>query len=357
MTSFATDRLSVTKKKHLTQRQNDRIAGNQQKRLDRLAQKAAKADQQIEQAAFSEAEPGIVISRFGQHADIEAKDGTITRCNLRRTIGSLVCGDAVVFRRALQSQGTIDGVVEAVQERSSVLSRPDFYDGLKPVAANIDLLIIVSAVLPALSLNIIDRYLVAAETMQIKPLLLLNKIDLLNEQQRAEVEQQLEIYRKIGYETLLLSAKSGEGMAQLDQYLSQGTSIFVGQSGVGKSSLLNNLLPEMGVVTQEVSDVSGLGQHTTTVARLYHLTQGGQLIDSPGIREFALWHLSDEEVSWGYREFRPWLGRCKFRDCTHGNDPGCALHHAVDTGDIAVERFDNYHKILLSMAQDKPSYL
>ncbi len=110
----------MTKKKHLTQRQNDRIAGNQQKRLDRLAQKAAKADQQLEQAAFADAEPGVVISRFGQHADIEAADGTITRCNLRRTISSLVCGDAVVFRRALQSQGTSDGVVEGVQERKSV---------------------------------------------------------------------------------------------------------------------------------------------------------------------------------------------------------------------------------------------
>ncbi len=133
-----------------------------------------------------------MISRFGQHADVEDSHGQIERCNIRRTINSLVCGDEVVWRRSLQPQSGIHGVIEAVQERSSVLSRPDFYDGLKPVAANIDLLIIVSAVLPALSLNIIDRYLVAAEAMQIKPLLLLNKIDLLSTEQRVVVEQQLE---------------------------------------------------------------------------------------------------------------------------------------------------------------------
>lgn len=346
----------MTKKKHLSQRQTDRIAGNQQKRLERLEKKAAKAEQQLQHTQLGEAEAGVVISRFGQHADVEDQNGVIERCNIRRTISSLVCGDKVVWRRALQPQAGISGVIEAVQERSSVLSRPDFYDGLKPVAANIDLLIIVSAVLPSLSLNIIDRYLVAAEAMQIKPLLLLNKIDLLAVEQRIEVEKQLDIYRKIGYETLLLSAKTGEGMAQLDAYLKSGTSIFVGQSGVGKSSLVNNLLPQVQVLTQEVSDNSGLGQHTTTVARLYHLPDGGNLIDSPGIREFALWHLEPDEVIWGFKEFRPWLGRCKFRDCKHGNDPGCALHHAIEIDEVSQERFDNYHKILLSMEQDKPNF-
>lgn len=346
----------MTKKKHLSNRQTDRIAGNQQKRLERLERKAEKAEQQLQHTQLAEPEAGIVISRFGQHADVEDQHGQIERCNIRRTISSLVCGDRVVWRRSLQPQAGIHGVIEAVQERQSVLSRPDFYDGLKPVAANIDLLIIVSAVLPSLSLNIIDRYLVAAEAMQIKPLLLLNKIDLLTEDQRQEVESQLDIYRRIGYEILLLSAKTGEGMARLDEYLQSGTSIFVGQSGVGKSSLVNHLLPELQVVTQQVSDISGLGQHTTTVARLYHLPDGGHLIDSPGIREFALWHLEAAEVLWGFKEFRPWLGRCKFRDCSHTDDPGCALHHAVEIGEISAVRFDNYHKILLSMAQDKPNF-
>jgi len=344
----------VTKKKHLTDRQHQRIAANQKKRFQR-AGKADAPEQDLD--LFAESEAGLVISRFGQHVDVEDHEGQVFRCSIRRTVTSLVTGDQVVWRRAKANNSTPQGVVEAVAERESILLRPDFYDGLKPVAANIDLMIIVSAVLPAFSTNIVDRYLIAAEAMQIKPLLLLNKVDLLNAEQRAELEQQLAIYTRIGYEFSLLSAKTGEGTDQLNQYLQQGCSIFVGQSGVGKSSLLNAVLPGINAHTQEVSETSGLGQHTTTTARLYHLPLGGDLIDSPGIREFALWHLEADQVAAAYPEFQPWLGRCKFRDCKHQSDPGCALQHAVSIGEIHPERFHNYHKILLSMQQDKPNYI
>lgn len=343
----------MTKKKHLTERQHQRIAANQKKRFVR-AEKPEAAEQDLD--LFAESEPGLVISRFGQHADIEATDGSVHRCSLRRVINSLVTGDKVIWRRAKAANSTPAGVVEAAADRESVLVRPDFYDGLKPVAANIDLMIIVSAVLPVFSSNIVDRYLIAAEAMHIKPLLLLNKVDLLSDEERAVLEQQLQMYTSLGYDFLLLSAKTGEGTAQMNNYLQQGCSIFVGQSGVGKSSLLNAVLPGIDAITKEVSEVSGLGQHTTTTARLYHLPQGGDLIDSPGIREFALWHLEPEQVAAAYPEFQPWLGRCKFRDCKHQNDPGCALQHAVSQGDIHPERFHNYHKILLSMQQDKPNY-
>lgn len=189
------------------------------------------------------------------------------------------------------------------------------------MASNIDQIIIVSAVLPTLSLNIIDRYLVICETANIPALIVLNKIDLLNESERQAVKEQLKIYEEIGYETLCLSADTGENMQALHQYLAKGTSIFVGQSGVGKSSLINQLLPEVNALTGSVSDNSGLGQHTTTASRLYHLPQGGQLIDSPGIREFGLWHLEPEQITLGYREFQSVLGTCKFRDCKHKTDP------------------------------------
>lgn len=343
----------MTKKKHLTQRQHDRIAKNEQRKLQR-AEKKGSAD--WDDNLLLAPEPGLVLSRFGQHADIEDQNGQIIRCNMRRTISSVVTGDKVSWRRATQATGSIDGVIEAVEPRHSVLLRPDFYDGLKPVAANIDLMIIVSAILPTLSLNIIDRYLVAAEITEIKPLLVINKADLLEPAELQQVEQHIAMYQALGYQCLLLSAHTGQGMAELQAYLHSGTSIFVGQSGVGKSSLMNALMPGLAAATQEVSTISGLGQHTTTVSRLYHLAEGGQLIDSPGIREFALWHLSDEEVTQGFKEFRPWLGLCKFRDCKHIKDPGCALQHAVATGDICQERYDSYLKILASMAQDKPSY-
>ncbi|MDX1391389.1 MAG: small ribosomal subunit biogenesis GTPase RsgA [Rheinheimera sp.] len=343
----------MTKKKHLTQRQQQRIADNASKRLRGAKNKAVES---VDDASFAPAEEGLVLSRFGQHADVEDVAGHIVRCNMRRSVASLVTGDRVMWRRALQPTGGIDGVIDAVETRHSVLLRPDFYDGLKPVAANIDLMIIVSAILPALSLNIIDRYLVAAEITGIKPLLVINKADLLSSAETDALVQQLALYHNLGYDFLLVSAKSGQGMPQLLQQLHSGTSIFVGQSGVGKSSLMNSLMPGLEAHTQEVSANSGLGQHTTTVSRLYHLPQGGDLIDSPGIREFALWHLTAEEVTRGFIEFTPWLGRCKFRDCKHITDPGCAIVHAVELGEISRERYESYIKILASMAQDKPSY-
>lgn len=162
--------------------------------------------------------------------------------------------------------------MEAVHERTSVLTRPDFYDGVKPIAANINQIVIVSAILPELSLNIIDRYLVACETLEVEPLIVLNKIDLLDAEARKLVDGMMDIYRKIGYRVLEVSSQTREGMAEFEQALAGRISIFAGQSGVGKSSLLNALLPpsEEQILVNQVSDVSGLGQHTTTAARLYH---------------------------------------------------------------------------------------
>ncbi|SEA06338.1 ribosome biogenesis GTPase [Alkalimonas amylolytica] len=341
----------MSSKRRLTKQQQARIARHNQQRLDTSKQESSGDDD-----IYLAAEPGLILSRFGKHADVEAADGSVIRCNLRRTLNSVVTGDRVAFRRVRQSQGSVDGIIDAVAERDSVLLRPDFYDGLKPVAANIDRIVVVSAVLPEFSAQIIDRYLVAAEVTGIPPVLVLNKTDLLSDEQRHALQQQLELYSKLGYATLWLSAKRGEGMSALLQLLQEGTSILVGQSGVGKSSIMNAILPELALSTQQVSDVSGLGQHTTTASRLYHLPAGGQLIDSPGIREFGLWHFSPEQVTAGFVEFQPFLGRCKFRDCKHLKDPGCAILQAVTDGDISKQRYQSYLRILTSMAEDKPNH-
>ncbi|MCX8958290.1 small ribosomal subunit biogenesis GTPase RsgA [Erwinia psidii] len=337
-------------KNKLSKGQQRRVSANHDRRLKQRSDKPEPDD-----SLFGDAQDGIVISRFGMHADVEDADGVNHRCNIRRTIRSLVTGDRVRWRAGLQEGASVKGIVEAVHERHSVLTRPDFYDGVKPIAANIDQIVIVSAILPELSLNIIDRYLVASETLGIEPLLVLNKIDLLDAQSRRFVDEQMEIYREIGYRVLLVSSRQKNGLHALEEALTRHISIFAGQSGVGKSSLLNALLGlEPGgneILTNEVSDVSGLGQHTTTASRLYHFPHGGDVIDSPGVREFGLWHLEPEQITHGFIEFRKFSGHCKFRDCKHDTDPGCAIREAVERGDIDESRFYNYHRILESMSE------
>ena len=225
-------------KNKLSKGQQRRVNANHQRRL-----KTSKEKPDYDDNLFGEPDEGIVISRFGMHADVESADGDVHRCNIRRTIRSLVTGDRVVWRpgKPAAEGVNVKGIVEAVHERTSVLTRPDFYDGVKPIAANIDQIVIVSAILPELSLNIIDRYLVACETLQIEPIIVLNKIDLLDDEGMAFVNEQMDIYRNIGYRVLMVSSHTQDGLKPLEEALTGRISIFAGQSGVGKSSLLKLL--------------------------------------------------------------------------------------------------------------------
>lgn len=332
----------------------NRLSKIQQRRVnakhDRRLQKSV---EQYDENLFLNPEEGTVISRYGKIADVEDSAQQVYRCNIRRTLASIVTGDRVIWRKSNDEQ--TNGVIEAVHPRTSELVRPDFYDGIKPVAANIDQIMIISAVLPELSLNIIDRYLVACAVTDIEPVIVLNKIDLLDESQQQDVFKYLDYYRHLEYQVLYISCKQQQGLDELRCMLQNKTSILVGQSGVGKSSLIHQLLPQISqqVNVGEISEISGLGQHTTTTTRLYHLPSGGNIIDSPGIREFGLWHLEPTQIMQGFKEFYDYLGDCQFRDCNHSTDKNCGLQNAVLNGKIASWRLENYHRILQTMQDVK----
>ena len=331
-------------KNKLSKGQQRRVNANHQRRLNTSKEKPDYDDN-----LFGEPDEGIVISRFGMHADVESADGDVHRCNIRRTIRSLVTGDRVVWRpgKPAAEGVNVKGIVEAVHERTSVLTRPDFYDGVKPIAANIDQIVIVSAILPELSLNIIDRYLVACETLQIEPIIVLNKIDLLDDEGMAFVNEQMDIYRNIGYRVLMVSSHTQDGLKPLEEALTGRISIFAGQSGVGKSSLLNALEPGLGLETGVVSEKLGRGRHTTRHVEIF--PAGGAFVaDTPGFASFDMEQLPPipkEELQFCFPEFGPYIGKCRFDDCAHLKEPGCAVREAMDEGKINASRHLSYARL------------
>ena len=341
-------------KRKLNRRQEWRIEKIQKERSDRASKRDAKADQQLQDDSLGPEEFGLVVAHYGKRVEVESlgaaedagsTDGEVVSCHFRTNLGSLVTGDKVVWRRSKDA-----GVIVGVQDRHSQLQRPDPYGDLKTIAANIDRIIIVAAPYPEPHANLIDRYLVATEALGLTPLILFNKSDRIDTSNQTKLDWLTERYTSLGYDVLRVSTKTRENIEQLTAYLANYTSVFVGQSGVGKSSLINSLLPGYEIKVGELSEATQKGTHTTTTAHLYHFPSGGHLIDSPGIREFGLWHMEPADVLDGFIEFRPLLGHCKFRDCKHDREPGCALHKALDTGEISQSRFDSCNMILSSLS-------
>jgi len=329
-------------KRRLSKHQLARISQNQRKELD--PDEAGSSDSQTSLEKCN----GRIMSHYGQHVDVESliteDEGRLIRCTQRSNLPRLVTGDLVVW----SDDGADGGVILALGQRRNSFGRPSPEGRLKAIAANIDLVLVVFASSPTPHVSLIDRYLVAIEQLHLTAVLVLNKLDLLNEEELAELDNMLSPYRKIGYPVYKVSAEDGRGMLELEQALSNQTTILVGQSGVGKSSLLNKLSSGKLADVAPLSKTWDRGTHTTTTSSLYHMP-GFDLIDSPGIREFGLGHIDQQQVFEGFIEFRPFAGSCKFRDCSHRAEPGCAIQAALEAGQISVERVESYFRIVDSL--------
>ena len=280
---------------------------------------------------------GQVISHLGKAIAVEG-EAQVFLCQTRRKLDTVAAGDRVLFSQVSADQGRI----EEILPRRSILMRPSRNGKTRPVAANIDNVYVVFAVEPECDFLLIDQYLAICENRNINAMLVFNKIDL----NRSEsVEQQLQYYQSLGYGLYRVSASKDIGINELKQALSGHVSIFAGQSGVGKSSLTNALIPDKALKTNTVSATTRHGRHTTTAATLYHLPEGGDLIDSPGVAIFGLAGITEQQLAWGYREFQPLIEHCKFHNCRHVNDLGCAIKLAAKNGDISQSRYQRFLKL------------
>jgi len=280
---------------------------------------------------------GLVVAHLGKGIAVEVDD-TIVLCQTLRKLDTVVVGDRVKLSLSSPEQGRI----EQLLPRRSVLQRPSRSEHPRPVAANIDTIFVVFAAEPECDFLLLDQYLAICENCNIDASLVLNKIDLTHSD---SVEQELQYYQTLGYSLYRVSANQQIGISELQQVLCGQTGMFAGQSGVGKSSLTNALLPEKSLKINSVSDITRHGRHTTTAATLYHLPGGGDLIDSPGVAIFGLAGLSEAQLAWGYREFQPFIGQCRFNDCRHVNDKDCAVRRASENGEIAASRYQRFLKL------------
>jgi ribosome biogenesis GTPase len=291
---------------------------------------------------------GRVVRTSGLSSTVRSDDSRLYSCHLRRVLKSLqiegrsvlAVGDHVWFRPG--SIAGNHGLIENVEARRGVITR-GYRHRQHVIAANVDQVLIVSALAePGLKLGLIDRYLVSAEIGAVRPVIVLNKSDLVDP---AAHQWVIGLYAQLGYETIVTSATDGRGLDRLRALLSSGVTAVTGQSGVGKSSLINAVEPGLNLKVREISDWTQKGKHTTSNAELIALESGGFVVDTPGLRQFELWGTVPGELEGHFVEFRPFIPHCRFPDCSHTHEAGCAVKQAVDLGQIHAGRYESYRKL------------
>lgn len=323
-------------KRKLSKQQQRRIASQQKNKI---------SDDML-QLDESSTQTARVISHHGRQLYAETDDHEKIKCKIRQNLGDIACGDYVLVQQALAATGESQNVVVAVKERTNLLTKTGFAGAIKPVAANIGQLVIVTALNPRPNPYLIDRYLTAAENLPAKALIIINKIDLMDDETKQIIDEITDLYQGIGYRVIATSIKQNIGLQELSEALSNTTSILVGLSGVGKSSIVKAILPAEEIKIGETSKATGEGKHTTTVSALYHLKDNGIIIDSPGVRDFTPTNKSIDEITHGFVDIREFNGSCKFKNCSHLNEPDCAMKQAVIDGRLSEQRFKNYLRLI-----------
>jgi ribosome biogenesis GTPase len=328
---------------------SERISGKGDLTRKRTVMTTDPADDRIDglpvEPAAGEVWRGRVLNVHGLESLVQADDGRVVRCTLRRLLRTvatdqrhpLAAGDWVRVR-GLGDEGTI----QSIEPRTTSLSR-DSRGRRHVIVANVDQVIVVgSAALPDLKPGLIDRLLVAAEAAGIRPLVCLNKVDLVDP---ATLVPLAGVYARMGYPVILCSTVTGMGVARLQAELRGRVTAVVGQSGVGKSSLLNALDPDLGLRVAEVSRDNEKGRHTTTTARIIPHRHGGWFVDTPGVRQFQPWQLVPAEVPSAFRDLRPLANLCRYPDCTHDHEAGCAVKDAIADGLLDVRRWESCRQL------------
>jgi ribosome biogenesis GTPase / thiamine phosphate phosphatase len=302
---------------------------------------------------FRNTEPntGFVTKKSTNSYNIQAGATSLTctlatRLKHASEVDPVAIGDFVRWDAAAQ-------LIEVLPRRNqfarrAAAPRPGSYHHEQIIAANVDQVIpVFAAANPKPAWNLLDRYLVSSESAEIPALIIITKLDLVEgKPESAEIMSIAAEYRAIGYEVILTSVETGQGLAELQAALRDRLSVFVGKSGVGKSSLLNALEPGLGLKIQQTSQLTGKGRHTTTHLEMFPLATGGAIIDTPGIREFGLWNVETDQLALFFPEMRPFVGACKFGlDCGHDQEPGCAIRRAVNAGEISPYRYQSYLKL------------